>query len=201
MLYIYRCHRDTQVKVEMSKQFMRYGTRQDVKYRALAQIGKRKYNLVFQNCEHFAKWCAYGDKISRQIEWLCLGSSWIVLMVMIAGAVFFLYGPTEAYNKLGGWFGAVVYFAVIVTVAALASAIFVRYIAEKNKCVHLKQILETCNKNVDITHYCYTVYTYEEAKNTYQCSWLVIYFGCALLLLSNAFMFFYYPGQTVSKWY
>ena len=156
---------------------------------------------MFQNCEHFAKWCAYGDKISRQIERLCLGSLWILLTVMIIGAVFFLYSPYDAYKKVGGWFGAVFYTVEVITVAALASAIVVRYIAEKNRCVHLKQILETCDKKAQNEHYCYTEQVYEHVRLTYQSTWLVFYVSCALLLLSNTLMFYYYPGKTVIKWY
>lgn len=37
--------------------------------RALSQVGKQKgeYNLVFNNCEHFANWCKYGEHHSRQV--------------------------------------------------------------------------------------------------------------------------------------
>ena len=38
--------------------------------RARGEIGKQKgeYNLVFNNCEHFAHWCKYGKKRSSQVE-------------------------------------------------------------------------------------------------------------------------------------
>lgn len=38
--------------------------------RAKAQVGKHQgdYNLVFNNCEHFAYWCRYGIHRSRQVE-------------------------------------------------------------------------------------------------------------------------------------
>jgi hypothetical protein len=38
--------------------------------RARSQIGTQKgrYDLVFHNCEHFARWCKYGIAESRQVE-------------------------------------------------------------------------------------------------------------------------------------
>lgn len=42
----------------------------EVVKRALSNVGKGKgeYNLVFNNCEHFANWCKYGTKISNQVK-------------------------------------------------------------------------------------------------------------------------------------
>ena len=43
--------------------------------RALSRIGEQKYNLLFNNCEHFASWCKTGRHQSRQVEsWLQTGS-------------------------------------------------------------------------------------------------------------------------------
>ena len=38
--------------------------------RARSQIGKHGYNLVFNNCEHFALWCKTGIHESKQIDQL-----------------------------------------------------------------------------------------------------------------------------------
>ncbi len=36
--------------------------------RAMSRIGERKYNLLFNNCEHFANWCKTGRHRSKQME-------------------------------------------------------------------------------------------------------------------------------------
>ena len=42
----------------------------EVLARARGELGRQKgeYSLVFNNCEHFAHWCKYGKKRSRQVE-------------------------------------------------------------------------------------------------------------------------------------
>ena len=36
--------------------------------KSLVGQGKGEYNLVFNNCEHFAYWCKYGRKVSKQVN-------------------------------------------------------------------------------------------------------------------------------------
>ncbi len=36
--------------------------------RALSQVGRRGYHLIFDNCEHFAAWCVVGRDESRQVD-------------------------------------------------------------------------------------------------------------------------------------
>ena len=36
--------------------------------RALAHVGRDGYDLVIDNCEHFATWCATGSRTSRQVD-------------------------------------------------------------------------------------------------------------------------------------
>ena len=33
----------------------------------MSELGKRKYNLIFTNCEHFVNWARYGSKSSLQV--------------------------------------------------------------------------------------------------------------------------------------
>lgn len=35
--------------------------------RAMSRLGEAKYDLVFSNCEHFARWCVTGDHRSEQV--------------------------------------------------------------------------------------------------------------------------------------
>ena len=43
--------------------------------RALGRLGEQRYNLIFNNCEHFAHWCKTGRHRSAQVEgWLHTGS-------------------------------------------------------------------------------------------------------------------------------
>jgi len=39
-----------------------------VVHRAESRLGERKYNLLFNNCEHFASWCKTGISESKQIS-------------------------------------------------------------------------------------------------------------------------------------
>jgi hypothetical protein len=44
-------------------------------HRALGRLGEQRYNLIFNNCEHFAHWCKTGRHRSAQVEgWLQTGS-------------------------------------------------------------------------------------------------------------------------------
>lgn len=37
-------------------------------HRAMSRLGEREYNLLFNNCEHFATWCKTGISESRQVR-------------------------------------------------------------------------------------------------------------------------------------
>ena len=45
-------------------------SRKETVMRALGAVGteKGKYALTWNNCEHFANWCRYGEKRSSQVE-------------------------------------------------------------------------------------------------------------------------------------
>ena len=36
--------------------------------RALSKIGEGNYNLLYNNCEHFANFCVFGKKESKQVD-------------------------------------------------------------------------------------------------------------------------------------
>jgi predicted ATPase len=50
-----------------SSGFHLYSGRETVE-RARSRLGEDKYNLVFNNCEHFAVWCKTGVSESSQVS-------------------------------------------------------------------------------------------------------------------------------------
>lgn len=43
-------------------------SREEIARRALFSVGTKNYNLIFNNCEHFATWCVTGESSSKQVE-------------------------------------------------------------------------------------------------------------------------------------
>jgi len=54
-------------------------TNQQIIDRAYRCLGENDYNLVFNNCEHFACWCVTGEKRSEQVRTVMHHSSTAVL--------------------------------------------------------------------------------------------------------------------------
>jgi len=55
--------------------------------RAMGRIGEQRYNLLFNNCEHFAHWCKTGRHRSAQVEeWLQTGSRGAGAVVQALGS-------------------------------------------------------------------------------------------------------------------
>jgi len=40
----------------------------EIIHRALSRLGEKNYNLLTNNCEHYARWCVTGNSISYQVE-------------------------------------------------------------------------------------------------------------------------------------
>lgn len=71
--------RDAQVRRTSIRAFLKGGRREVVRYkqsftpdkvvrRALSRLGEAQYNLIFNNCEHFARWCKCGQTDSDQVR-------------------------------------------------------------------------------------------------------------------------------------
>jgi hypothetical protein len=45
----------------------------EVVRKAKSREGTKKYNLIFNNCEHFASWCKTGMRISEQVDNAAVG--------------------------------------------------------------------------------------------------------------------------------
>lgn len=55
--------------------------------RALQHVGRRGYDLLFDNCEHFAVWCVRGSEESRQVHLACERLGAAGAKVAVAGAL------------------------------------------------------------------------------------------------------------------
>ena len=53
--------------VEDNIEIQQFSPKETVK-RARSRLGEKAYNLLFNNCEHFAFWCKYGTSKSVQVE-------------------------------------------------------------------------------------------------------------------------------------
>ena len=58
----------TQGKKVYVRQYPTYFVPDAVVQRAESRLGERKYNLLFNNCEHFATWCKTGFNDSQQVR-------------------------------------------------------------------------------------------------------------------------------------
>ncbi|XP_063414030.1 phospholipase A and acyltransferase 3-like [Mytilus trossulus] len=57
----------------------------DIVRRALDMIGPIEYNLLWQNCEHFASWCRYDKKMSAQVDKVKAVRTLVVGIVVVGG--------------------------------------------------------------------------------------------------------------------
>lgn len=57
----------SRIRLKLSKDFKLYSPEETVS-RALSRLGEDKYNLVLNNCEHFAIWCKTGVSESLQVD-------------------------------------------------------------------------------------------------------------------------------------
>jgi hypothetical protein len=78
--------------------------------RAMGRLGEQNYNLLFNNCEHFAHWCKTGRHRSAQVEgWLHSGSlgalafgQWMPAAVLTAARLLLRQGSRLDGLKLDG---------------------------------------------------------------------------------------------------
>lgn len=73
--------------------------------RAREQVGTRGYDLIWNNCEHFACWCCIGERESRQVAVACgraasaglkLVAGWAVKAAVKGGSVRLMRGFSPA---------------------------------------------------------------------------------------------------------
>jgi len=105
--------------------------------RATSRLGGGNYHLIFNNCQHFARWCATGDHVSEQVCSVAattgtltapvLAAQLALNLVGSAGLIAGLSGPgimsgLAAYGALVGG-GAVAGMVVLGAAPALASVV------------------------------------------------------------------------------
>jgi hypothetical protein len=60
---------------------------EEVAARAEAALGEKEYSLLFNNCEHFARWCQTGRHESGQVDRLVLGGALVGVAARLAVSV------------------------------------------------------------------------------------------------------------------
>jgi len=56
------------IKFDKKNTGVKYFSPKETVRRAQSRIGEKSYNLIFNNCEHFALWCKTGKSKSIQVE-------------------------------------------------------------------------------------------------------------------------------------
>ncbi|XP_077999684.1 phospholipase A and acyltransferase 2-like [Glandiceps talaboti] len=62
--------------------------KRDIAERAVSKLGKVGYNVLWNNCEHFASWCRYGvaesDQVNGVLTYMTIGIGAAVACMMVA---------------------------------------------------------------------------------------------------------------------
>lgn len=76
-----------QIENRKNQQYKSFSQKETV-MRAVNAIGseKGKYSLIWNNCEHFANWCKYGEKRSVQVE--KVAKNLAIISVLSFGLIF-----------------------------------------------------------------------------------------------------------------
>lgn len=59
---------------------------EEAEQRAISQIGRRDYHLIFRNCETFARWCITGEHRSFQVQGAAVGFASAVAALVCGGS-------------------------------------------------------------------------------------------------------------------
>jgi hypothetical protein len=88
----------------------------EVLRRAESRLGEKSYNLVWNNCEHFARWCKTGDHVSEQVKDAAAGGGGSVGAAVAAQAGL---AAVAAVGTAGGLSGAAGTMSGLATVGSL----------------------------------------------------------------------------------
>jgi hypothetical protein len=70
--------------------------------RAVSRLGDGGYHLIFNNCQHFARWCATGDHVSEQVDSVAATSGTIAAPVLAAAGGINVVGSAGLVAGLSG---------------------------------------------------------------------------------------------------
>ncbi|XP_070578382.1 phospholipase A and acyltransferase 4-like [Ptychodera flava] len=65
---------------------------EEIVERALSKLGRIGYNVLWNNCEHFAKWCRYGKEESSQVDGVLMGLGVAGAVGAVAGLLYAVTG-------------------------------------------------------------------------------------------------------------
>lgn len=85
--------------------------RREAVNRALTMVGKKSYNLIFNNCEHYKNFVQFNKKYSSQVD--SAGKT-----AMVGGAITAIVGAASGNKKALGWGLAFLALGAIATGAA-----------------------------------------------------------------------------------
>ncbi len=70
--------------------------------RAMSRLGDGNYHLVFNNCQHFARWCATGDHHSEQVSSVAATTSTVATPVVAASVALNVVASAGLVSGLSG---------------------------------------------------------------------------------------------------
>jgi hypothetical protein len=75
---------------------------EDIVARAMSRLGEGNYNLIFNNCQHFARWCATGDHESEQVRSVATTSGTVFTPLAATLLTSTVIGPAGVVAGLSG---------------------------------------------------------------------------------------------------
>ena len=122
--------------------------------RALSQFGEGNYHLLFNNCQHFARWCATGDRVSEQVDAAAATAVTTVTPVAAASVGISLVGSAGLVSGLSGpgimsglaSFGAIVGGGAVAGMMVLGTAPALTSVASMRRALREDEDLPTAER-------------------------------------------------------
>jgi Lecithin retinol acyltransferase len=75
---------------------------EDIVARAMSRLGQGDYHLIFNNCQHFARWCATGDHESEQVRSVAATTGTVMTPLVATAVTSAVIGPAGVVAGLSG---------------------------------------------------------------------------------------------------